>query len=38
MQVRIAQQSVHGLDVVLDERPPRAVTPEMRQGEFAAVE
>ena len=38
MQVPIAQQSVHGLDVMFDEGAPRAVTTEMGQGELAATE
>ena len=36
--MRIAQQSVHGLDVVFDERATRTVTAEMGQGELAAAE
>ena len=38
IQVPIAQQSIHGLDVVFDEGTPRTVTPEMGQGEPAAAE
>ena len=33
-----AQQSDHGLDVVYGEGTPRAVTTEIDQGEFSAVE
>ena len=38
MQVPIAQQSVHRLDVVFDESPTRTVTPQMGQGEPTAAE
>ena len=37
MQMTIAEQSVHGLDVAFDEGASGAVTPEMGQGEPATA-